>query len=122
MTSTFCQRQLVMYFLNRHDDSLGVALLTERMRLHIGITNPLPRSAVSTVYSRVPVVRLIVAVIKFCMFLAEPVVCQLGTSGIVAWVLWLTRHSGNLLPFEFEDVPHLLCVRNFTIWHKFLLA
>lgn len=118
MSSTFCQRQLVMYFLNRNDDSLGIALLTERMRLCIGITNPLPRSAVPAVYSRVSVVLLVAAVIEFCVFLTEPVVCQLGTSRIVTWVFWLARHSGYLLPFELEDIPYLLRVRGLSIWHN----
>ena len=72
-----------MYFLNRHDDSLGVALLTERMRLHIGITNPFPRSAVSTVYSRVSVVLLVISVIEFCVFLTTSVMSDVGYNRIV---------------------------------------
>jgi hypothetical protein len=84
---------------HRHENSIRIATLTERMLLHIGITNPFPRSSVSTVYSRISVILLVVLVIELCVFFTETVFCQLRASRIVTWMFWLAWHSKHLLPY-----------------------
>ena len=39
-------RKDVMYLIHRSEDALLVTLLTERMRLHVAVTDAFPRSAV----------------------------------------------------------------------------
>ena len=115
--TAFGKRQLVMDFLDRNDDAPAEALLTEGMGLNIAGTDPRPRSAVPTAYSRVTAILLVVFIGLFGVFLTVPVMCQLSASRPMAWVGRLIWHSQHLFQFESEDIPYLFCVRGLSIWH-----
>lgn len=72
MSSTLGQRFLVVYLFGLHQDSLGIALLTERVLRYITVTDSLPCPSIPTAYSRVSVVLLVAFVLLFLMFLTEP--------------------------------------------------
>ena len=91
--TALCKRQLVMDFLDWNDDAPAETLLTEGMGLNIAGTDPRPRSAVPTAYSRVTAILLVVFIRLFSVFLAVPVMCQLSTSRPMAWVGRLIWHS-----------------------------
>ena len=114
--SSFSQRNLVMNLFNRNDDTFGEALLAEGMCLHIGITDSFPRSAVSTAYSRITAILLVVSVVLFLMLFTEPLFCQLRTAGVMAWVFWFSGQSQHLLQLEPKHVPALLCISDFSVW------
>ena len=97
MCAALGQRFLVMHLLHGTQQSLLVALLTERVLLRIAVTNSFPRPAVPTAYSRVTVVLLVAAVLLFLMLLTEPSVCQLRTAGKGTGPLWFSWHLLHLL-------------------------
>ena len=72
MSSTLGQRFLVVYLLGLHQDSLVIALLTERVLCYIAVTDPLPCPSIPTAYSRISVVLLVAFVLLFLMLLTEP--------------------------------------------------
>lgn len=72
MRSTLGQRFLVVYLFGLHQDSLGIALLTERVLCCIAVTDSLPCPSIPTAYSRISVVLLVAFVLLFLMLLAEP--------------------------------------------------
>ena len=65
------KRDLMMNFLYRTQDPMLQALLTQRVLKYIAVTNTFPSPAVSTAYSRVPVVLLVAAVLYSLVFLAK---------------------------------------------------
>ena len=71
------------------------ALLTQRMLRYIAVTNTFPNPAVSTAYSRVPVVLLVAAVLYLLVFLAEPSFRQPGASGVRTGTLWFPWHPAT---------------------------
>jgi hypothetical protein len=85
-----------MYLLDRNNDASLAALLTQGMFLDIAVSDSLPCSSVPTVYSRISVVLLVASVLLFGMLLTEPLICQFGASGMMAWVLWFSRHYYHL--------------------------
>lgn len=93
MCATFCKRNLVMYFFYFNKDSLFVTNLTERMSLNITVTDAFPRTTISSPSVRVSLVLLVTSVLFLLMFLTEPTLGQLGTSGMVAWVFRFSWHS-----------------------------
>lgn len=97
MRPAFGQRFLMVYFLDRHKNSFPIALLTERVRLYIAVTDSFPCSPVPTVYSRVPAILLVAFVHKLRVFLTEPPVGKFWTAGIRTRPLWFSRHQLHLL-------------------------
>lgn len=91
------QRFLMVYFLDRHKNPFPIALLTERVRLYIAVTDSFPRPPVPTAYSRVPAILLVASVHKLCVFLTEPPVRKFRTAGIRTRALWFPRHQLHLL-------------------------
>jgi len=68
------QRHFVVDFLSRNQSAFLLAHLTQRMLLHIAVTDTLPSPSVSTAYSRVSVVLLVAFGFSLCVFLTEPAV------------------------------------------------
>lgn len=68
------QGHLVVDFLGRNQSAFLLAHLTQRMLLHIAVTDTLPSPSVSTAYSRVSVVLLVAFGFCLCVFLTEPAV------------------------------------------------
>ena len=87
----------MVYFLDRHKNPFLIALLTERVRLYIAVTDSFPCSPVPTVYSRVPAILLVAFVHKLRVFLTEPPVGKFWTAGIRTRPLWFSRHQLHLL-------------------------
>lgn len=85
----------MMNFLYRTQNPMLQALLTQRMLKYIAVTNTFPSPAVSTAYSRVPVVLLVAAVLYFLVFLAEPSFRQPGASGVRTGTLWFPWHPAT---------------------------
>lgn len=97
MRPTFGQWLLMVYFLDRHKNPFPIALLTERVRLYITVTDSFPCTPVPTAYSRVPAILLVAFVHKLRVFLTEPPVCMFRTAGIRTRPLWFPRHQLHLL-------------------------
>ena len=93
MRTTFSQRHFVVDFFYWHHDAVLKAKLTERMRLHIAVTYPLPGSSVSTAYSRISVVLLIAGVLLLPVLFAEPTVSK----------VWASRNSTRMFRFPWHD-------------------
>ena len=85
----------MMNFLYRTQDPMLQALLTQRVLKYIAVTNTFPSPAVSTAYSRVPVVLLVAAVLYSLVFLAEPSFRQPGASGVRTGTLWFPWHPAT---------------------------
>lgn len=75
------QWQLVVYLLNRTQNTFLVTLLTERVLCSVAVTDSFPCPPVPTAYSRVTVVLLVAAVLLFLMLLTKASLCQLRASG-----------------------------------------
>ena len=97
MRPAFRQRFLMVYFLDRHKNSFPIALLTERVRLYIAVTDSFPCTPVPTAYSRVPAILLVAFVHKSRVFLTEPPVSQFRTAGVGTRPFWFSRHQLHLL-------------------------
>lgn len=97
VVSTFRQRLDVMYLFRFHQQPLLIAQLTERMLLHILVTDALPGTTVPTLSLRVPVVLLVALILQPFMLRAEAAIRQVGTSGKGTGTLWFVWHSVLLL-------------------------
>ena len=91
------QWQLVVYLLNRTQNTFLVTLLTERMLCSVTVTDSFPCPPIPTAYSRVTVVLLVAAVLLFLMLLTEPPVRQLRASGEGTRSLRFPWHCSHLL-------------------------
>lgn len=94
--TTLCKRNLMMNFLNRNDDTPAEALFTEGMGLNIAGADSRPRSAISTAYSWITAILLVVFIGLLGVFLTVPVMCQLSASRPMAWVCRLIWHFTHL--------------------------
>lgn len=74
MGATFSQWYLVVYLFNGYNLSTLIAKLTKRVGLNITGPDSGPGSSVSTVYSFIPAVLLIVPVMEFLMFITKAVI------------------------------------------------
>ena len=72
MRPALCQRQLVVYLLNRTQQTLLITLLTERMLGCVAVTDSFPHPPVPTAYSRVTVVLLVAMVLLSPILVTEP--------------------------------------------------
>ncbi len=118
MRSAFGQRFLMVYFLDRHKNSFPIALLTERVRLYIAVTDSFPRPPISTAYSRVPAILLVASVHKLCMFLTEPPVRKFRTAWIRTRPLWFPRHQLHLL-LGIKKATHRISPMNGSAFTQF---
>ena len=82
VSATLGQRHLVVDFLGRNQFAVLLAHLTQRVLLHIAVTDTLPSPSVSTAYSRVSVILLVAFGFLPFVFLTEPSISQLGTTGM----------------------------------------
>lgn len=57
----------MMDFIYLHNNSVLIALFTERMCFHIAVSDSFPSSAVPTAYSRITVVLLVAGILLFLM-------------------------------------------------------
>ena len=95
--STFGQRNLMVYFLCFHKNSLAITNFTKRMFAYIFVSNTFPSSAVPTAYSRISVVLLVAFVLFLLVFLTKSSFRKL-------WASWITARS-----FRFSwHLVHLL--------------
>jgi len=92
MRSAFCQRDLMVYFLYRHELSVRLTKFTQRVRLCVAVSDAFPCATIPTAYSRVSVVLLVAFVFHFLMLRAKPTVCQLRTARIGTRSLRLLWH------------------------------
>ena len=76
MRSTIGQRDFMVDFLGRNQDTFGLAQLAHGMRLHIAVADSFPCASVPTAYSRVAVVLLIALGFQLGVFFTEPSVCK----------------------------------------------
>ena len=72
MAATFRQWPLMMNLIHRNNDSFLKALFTERMCLHVAVTDSFPCSSVPAAYSFVSAILLVGAVRFLLMFLTVP--------------------------------------------------
>ena len=90
--STFGQRNLVVYLLSRDQQSVILAQLTQRMSRSISVTDTFPCTSVSSSDSGITVVFFVAFCFFLGVFLAEPSVSQLGTTGMGAGTLGFYGH------------------------------
>lgn len=72
MSATLRQGLEVVDFLGGNKPSFFLAMLTQRMRLDIAVTDSFPGTSVTAAGSRVTVVAFITLCLLLCVFLAEP--------------------------------------------------
>ena len=82
MSSTLGQRCSVVYLLGGNEPALLLTHLAEGMLCCIAVADAFPCASVPTAYSRVSVILLVAFGFLLCVFLAEPAIRQLGTSGV----------------------------------------
>lgn len=85
-----------MHFLRSYQNSLFITQFTERMTLHITVTDTFPSPSIPTAYSRISVILLVASILLLLMLLAEPSSGQFRTSGIRTWSLGFSWHSLHL--------------------------
>ena len=85
---------------SRHDNSSLKTQLTEGMLRSIFVSDPLPCTTVSLLRRLISAVLLIITVAQLLMLFTEPLVCQLRTSGIRAWMLRFPWHRSTFFPIE----------------------
>ena len=102
IAATLGERKDVMYFLGRSQLALFPALLAERMRLDVTVTDSFPGSAVSFVRSRVALI-LVVTLVHDLLMLGtvllthgEPTAARIGTGTF--WFVWhgFTLYNENM--------------------------
>lgn len=118
MRSAFGQWLLMVYFLDRHKNPFLIALLTERVRLYIAVTDSFPRPPVPTAYSRVPAILLVASVHKLCVFLTEPPVRKFRTARVGTRPLWFPRHQLHLL-LGIKKATHRISPMNGSAFTQF---
>ena len=100
---TFRQRSLMVNLFGRNQKSVLLTQLTQRMRRRISVTDAFPRSAVPSADSGITVVFFVAFCFFLGVFLAEPTVGQLGTTGMGTGTLGFRGHW-----FSFgKDKSHL---------------
>ena len=119
MRPAFGQRFLMVYFLDRYKNPFPIALLTERVRLYIAVTDSFPCTPIPTAYSRVPAILLVAFVHKLRVFLTEPPVGKFRTAGIRTRPLWLSRHQLHLLFGHKESHPQISPVNGLVLYAIF---
>lgn len=92
MCPTLRQRYLMVYFLYRNKHTLLIAQLTERMCLHITVTDAFPRTPVTSPRIRITLVLLVTPVLLPLVLLTEPSLCKVGAAWIMARVLCFPWH------------------------------
>ena len=75
MAATFRQWPLMMNLIHRNNDSFLKALFTERMCLHVAVTDSFPCSSVPAAYSFVSAILLVGLAHLFFMFPAVSTFC-----------------------------------------------
>ena len=98
--STLRQRSPVMHFLRSYQNSLFITQFTERMTLHITVTDTFPSPSIPTAYSRISVILLVAFILFFRMLLTEPSFGQLRTTWVRTWPLRSSWHHFTFLPIE----------------------
>ena len=96
MRPTFGERHNMVDFLGGCQRVGLGALLTQRMRRDILVTDTLPRSAVAFACSGIALVFLITLRLLFVMCRAEAAVRQRRTARVTAWTLWFSWHMVHL--------------------------
>ena len=77
-----------MYLLRLDEPAFPLAPLTQRVCIHVPVTDAFPCSAISSFDCWVAVILLVSLVLYSLMFLTEPAIRQLGTTGVGTWPLW----------------------------------
>ncbi len=90
--TAFRQRNFVVYLLSRDQLSVLLTQLTQRMSSRISVADAFPRSAVSSADSEIAVVFFVAFGFFLGVFLAEPSVGQLRTTGVGAGALGFLGH------------------------------
>ncbi len=96
MGAAMGQRNDVVDFLSRGEDTAFVALLAEGVGGGVSVTDALPRSAVAPLGGGVPLVAFVAAVLLLGVCLAEPPIGQVGTAGETAGAAGHLRHGVHL--------------------------
>ena len=74
MGTALAERQDVMYFLGSSDAPVLLALLAQRVRFYVSVTDTLPRTTVVLLHSGVTLVALVPLRFLFGVFIAEPTI------------------------------------------------
>lgn len=85
-----------MNFFCSHQDPLFITQFTERMALHVTVTDTFPSPSIPTAYSRISVILLVASVLLLLMLLAEPSIGQLRTTRMRTRSLWFSWHFLHL--------------------------
>lgn len=122
MSSTLGQRCLVVYLLGGNEPALLLAQLTEGVLCYIAVADAFPCASVPTAYSRVSVILLVAFGFLLCVFLAEPAIRQLGTSGVGTRSFRFSWHfisppAEYLAQLVLDDVPDLFQVADLAVAH-----
>lgn len=98
--ATFTQRQFVVDYFSRHENSTLKTHLTERMLRSLFVTDPLPCTTVSLLRRFISAILLVITITQLLMLFTEPLVCQLRASRIRAWMLRVPWHHSTFFPTE----------------------
>ena len=75
MSTALAERQDVMYFLGDSDAPVLIALLAQRVRFDVSVTDTLPRTAVAFVGLGVALVLVVLGIGSLLMFFTVNAVC-----------------------------------------------
>lgn len=93
MCTASCERNDVVDLLGRCCSALFKALLTQRVCLHIAVTNSFPRSAVLLVDIKCSCESVVLLCNQSLMLLTIPFVCKFWTVWICTTLLWFMWHK-----------------------------
>lgn len=96
MCTASCERDNVVNLLDRCCSALFKALLTQRVHLHIAVTNSFPRSAVLLVDIKCSCESVVLLCNQPLMFLTIPPVCKF-------WTVWICT---TLLSICFSNISY----------------
>ena len=92
VSAAVCQRQDVMHFLSERQSAFLFALLTNRMRLDIELTNAPPSSTVPLACVWITMVFVVMSLVGLPVLIAEPAVGQPAAIWVRARTLWFSWH------------------------------
>ena len=92
MRPALCQRLDVMHLLRFYEPAFPLTPLTKWVCIHVPVTDAFPCPSVPALGYWVPVVLFVPLILQLLMFLTEPAIRQLGTTGVGTRPLWFSWH------------------------------
>ena len=96
MVAAFGQRFYVVYLLGLCIPTFLEAELTERVGIHVPVSDAFPRTSIPALGSRIAFILFIASVFLLFMFRTEASIREVGTAWVGAGALWFSWHQLHL--------------------------